>query len=164
MYKNGKENRMSRVSLPDYEGGSLEEYMYLIQYSAKYCTIIRKHVKKQESICRLKLPKEDWLKSKSNLKSKGSKSYLADLKRKRDKLKWLISNKSMILTNIGTTRWWTIKKRQRRWRLKQSKDMKMKWYSLKRKLRDLYVSTRKNQEKSLISEKYKKIWQNKRNI
>lgn len=24
MYKAGKENRMSRVSLPDYEGGSLE--------------------------------------------------------------------------------------------------------------------------------------------
>ena len=51
---------MSRVSSPEFEGGTLEEYMYTRNYAGKRSTLIKKIVKRLASIWKLRLLNEDW--------------------------------------------------------------------------------------------------------
>lgn len=56
MSRVGKENRMSRVQLPEFEGGTLEEYMYPPYHLDRSSTPTRRCAKRQASIWRPKRP------------------------------------------------------------------------------------------------------------
>jgi len=58
----------------------------------------------------------------------------------------------------------SISSKQKEWRENQLIDMKKSWFSLNNKSKALFAKVGDRLEKSLISEKFKKIWPNKKNI
>ena len=84
--------------------------------------------------------------------------------RKKGKSRWPILKKSVILTSTGTTKWWIIRNRPKKWKLRPSNDINPKWLTSKRKLKSPSVNTKKNQEKLSTSERSRKPLQSKKNI
>ena len=77
MHKMGKENRMSRVSLPDFEGGSLEEYMYSLYTLSEVLYTHQKTCEKTGKYMQAETAKRRLTKVKEELEKQRKEELLA---------------------------------------------------------------------------------------